>query len=514
METTQIAPHLPSSIPRAAETDYRLADFKFLLPLGPELRVLINHDIENCEFVPPLLADVGQIEVVAQPVNRAERQSRPGLPHHPRLKLVSRPTGQYDLIVSRTLMETEYLNDRGLLCLFDLQPQKQTGTHDLLSAGWMGSPSWPNFRYLIPDTRTGRSVAIRDLKISRFQLWKARLKVLVEKIVKNGYPSRGFQLFWRAKDCSRSTFQEQVGVAFNTHPQLSGMAALPRENWIIYSGQKGEGNPIIATVLNQTGKPWVVIKTSRFPEQSHLQEEEEKIWKVQQRLGPALASTMILPLAQANVLAHPLLVYPFVPTHRIPKWRWHLSSRRNCLVAVTQWLAGIARKTAERIPVSRFQEQHLFPLQRLLERQVLPPDLIEPAKRAIKEIEEHQEKPFSILEHGDFGIYNIRLSSKDGGKFRVLDWGSSEISGIPLGDLCTMLITTRAPLRLATRCLAAYLQEIGCPKNRAFSFWLSYMARRWEELDAVHHAPIEEGASGGCMLLEPARRVQTWLASL
>jgi hypothetical protein len=450
MVTTQISPHLSSSISQVDQSDYRLADFKFLLPLGPEVRVLINHDVENREFVLPLLADVGHIEVVVPPLNGDEEQSWAGLSHHSRLKLVNRPTGQYDLIFSCTSMGTEYLNERGILCLWNAQPQKQIETSDLKSAGWMGHPSWPNFRYLIPNTKTGRSVAIHDLKISRFQLWKARSKTSLREMVKNGPSTPGLQLLSRAKDLSRSTFQERVGAAFTTDSQLAGLANLPRENWIIYSGQKGEGNPIIATVLNQTGKPWVVIKTSRFPKQPHLPEEEEKIRKVQQRLGPTLASTMILPLAQASVLAHPVVVYPFVGTHRIPKWRWHLSARRNCLCAVSKWLTDIALKTSHPLDPLRFQEKHLAPLKRLLGRQVLSPDLLEPAQRAIREIEEYQTKPFSILEHGDFGIYNIRLSSKDGATFRVLDWGSSEISGIPLGDLCTMLITTRAPIGLAT----------------------------------------------------------------
>jgi hypothetical protein len=77
-----------------------------------------------------------------------------------------------------------------------------------------------------------------------------------------------------------------------------------------------------------------------------------------------------------------------------------------------------------------------------------------------------------------------------------------------------MLITTRAPIGLATQCLAAYLQAIGYSKERAFSFWLSYMARRWEELDAVRHASIEDGGPGGQLLLAQTRRVQIWLADL
>ncbi|UCE62705.1 MAG: hypothetical protein JSU59_07395, partial [Nitrospirota bacterium] len=361
MSTGQMSHHLPTTIHEAHQIDYRLADFKFLLPLGPEIRVLINDDVEDCEFIPPLLADVGKIEIIRLWTKREEPQRRPALPEHPRLEVVSRPTGQYDLIISRTQMADSHLNNDGIFCLWDVHPQKTAGTATLPSAGWIGYPSWPSFRYLIPNTRKGRSVAIRDLKISRFQLLKRRLKTALGEMGQAGASTSGFQLSWRLEDGRTSTFQERVAAAFNTHPQLAKLADLARENWIIYSGQKGEGNPIIATVLNETGKPWVVIKTSRFPDQPHLLEEVEKIRQVRQRLGPALASSMILPLAQANVLAHPLVVYPFVPTHRIPKWRWHLSGRRNCLLAVTRWLAQVARKTAETTDPRCFQEKHLAP---------------------------------------------------------------------------------------------------------------------------------------------------------
>lgn len=119
-----------------------------------------------------------------------------------------------------------------------------------------------------------------------------------------------------------------------------------------------------------------------------------------------------------------------------------------------------------------------------------------------------------MLEHGDLGVYNVRLSRADGSDFRVLDWGSSTFDGIPVGDLGYLLCSARAPLGLARRSLLRYLDRTGLSAELASACWHAYLARRWEELDRIRPPRADDPSSGGGLLRPIAERMASYLDTL
>ena len=109
------------------------------------------------------------------------------------------------------------------------------------------------------------------------------------------------------------------------------------------------------------------------------------------------------------------------------------------------------------------------------------------------------------MEHGDLGIYNARLVDRSTGDFKVIDWGSSTPCGVAVGDLVYLSVSAGCGAQLGGQIVAKYLHSLGL-EELGPALWMSYVARRWEELDEVRGVDPADPESGGGALLGIARR--------
>ncbi|MET0553697.1 MAG: phosphotransferase [Vicinamibacteria bacterium] len=351
---------------------------------------------------------------------------------------------------------------------------------------WRAWPEWPAFRFLLPE------------EFGPAQL--APLLPLARLAAPDGPPlatvANGLAVDRRA-GAPRSLLLERLYAALEL-PLAAASTA-------VYSGRLGEGNPIIAFAYAD-GRPVRVVKIARLPHQPHLGAERDRLRVVTEALGPELAPHVVSPLAAGEAAGHTALAYRYEPSRATRGARFRLLHRRAFLSRIAGWLAGVARKTAHRLEPTEFERRHVAPLRRLLARDLLTPDLSARGRSALADLERREQRPPCVLEHGDLGIYNLRRTGPRGA-FAVIDWGSSDLDGLPGADLAYLLASCGAPRGQAARLLARYLDAIGQPPDRAFTLWISYAARRWEELDGVRGSEAGDSLPGGRILLPVIARV-------
>lgn len=482
-------------VARTDPADYRQADFKVLLPLHADLRVLVI-DVAEPAFALHLAAEVGSIDVVDTAVARGAARG---------------PDGLYDLVFSDDIDAARYVGEGGTFCHFS----KATGTAVTvpglhLLGRWRALPDWPAFRALVPDHVSGWYAAVRHFRLLSLRSVGAVLALLRSPWASRCLPDRAMTLY-RCPAASAPILLADLDASLNGTATATTEATLSQ--WMPVSGRLGPGNPILVFHLDQAGKPLRLIKLARVAGADHLHEEAAKLALVESLLGDTLAARMIRPDARTTCHGRAALAYTYVPTHAFYGLRWHLQARRNYCLAMTRWLADCAVATRRQLDGDATAHLHLAPLGRLLARGILPAAVQTQAQQAAAWLQAQPQLP-TVLEHGDLGIYNTRLTCANGTGFQVLDWGSSTAEGIATGDLLYLLVSARAPVALARQCLLQYLEQLGLPLAAAAPLWLSYLARRWEELDTVRTPDPADPASGGGLLLSIHSRAQRYLASL
>jgi hypothetical protein len=496
--------------------DYRLADFKLLLPVLAESRTLVI-GVDQLAFLPHLAGELGNIDLVLEPPLDAEQHvtlaGLAALSSPERIHRIAVPQGSYDLVFCDDIAAAAHLRPGGVLCQF-LGRESVTLPADLISIGrWRAYPEWPAFRVLIPDNRSGWRAAARDLR-----LFPARSMLGLRSRVAPGaaarlLPLRGVALYRRAGGDPHPSLLGAMRGALASRGS-DPIRETAEDHWLLMSGRLGPGNPILAFSLDQAGHPRRLIKVARFPGGQHLKAESEQLDAIERALGAEAARRVIRPTESALIAGRWGLAYTYEPTHAFYGVRWRLQARARFCTGMTEWLATLALTTQRRESHGLIAERHLSPLRALIARRVLPSAVQRQAESALIDLEQLGPTLPFILEHGDLGIYNARLVSADGADFRVLDWGSSTFDGIPLGDLCYLLSSARAPARLASRCLTEYLIRLGLPTGEAAGLWFGYLARRWAELDRVRPPIPGDPSSGGGILLPVHQRVATYLRAL
>lgn len=478
--------------------DFRLADFKLLLPLRRDTRTLVIA-AADARFLPHLADELGEIHVV-----RSD-------------SALAQPAGLYELVFSDSLDAARYLSPGGTLChlachLAPANPDKQAAqTAGLKLIGcWRAFPSWPNFRVLIPDNAIGWKSAIRGLRLLPMRSWLGIVARILPAIAARKLPRHGVALYQResAANAAPASLLEGVHTVLQMAAgRSSGNHHFEPANWIPVSGQLGPGNPILAFRIDNTGSLRELVKVARYPGGDHLLLEANKLQLVQKTLGPALAARVILPTASAHVDGRHALAYNYVPTFAFSGLRWRLQARRGFCLAMTDWLADVALSTRRDDDFMTAKHLHCDPLRQLIERNILPAVMQADAQSALHWLSTQLSLP-TVFEHGDLGVYNTRMVSANGSDFMVLDWGSSTFEGIALGDLAYLLSSARASTELAAKCLQRYLQRLHLDTNVAAPLWFSYLARRWAELDTVRTPVANDPRTGGGVLL--AIHDQVW----
>jgi len=484
-----------SPVVRTDPTDYRQADFKVLLPLGADLRVLVI-DVAEPAFAHHLAAEVGSIDVMNTDTTQGETSS---------------PEGRYDLVFSDDIDAARHVREGGSFCHFSQATGTAVTVPGLHLLGrWRALPDWPAFRALVPDHVSGWYAAVRHFRLLSLRSVGALLALLRSPWASRCLPARAITLY-RRPGHSVPTLLAEIEACLNGAAAAATEATLAQ--WLPVSGRLGPGNPILVFRLDNAGKPLRLIKLARVAGADHLHEEAAKLALVESLLGDTLAARMIRPDARTTCHGRAALAYTYVPTHAFYGLRWHLQARRNYCLALTRWLADCAVATRRQLDGNATAQLHIAPLGRLLARGILPAAVQAQAQLAAAWLQAQPQLP-TVLEHGDLGIYNTRLTCANGTGFQVLDWGSSTAEGIATGDLLYLLVSARAPVALARQCLLQYLEQLGLPVAAAAPLWLSYLARRWEELDTVRTPDPADPATGGGLLLSIHARAQRYLDSL
>ena len=486
--------------------DYRLADFKLLLPLRPDARTLVI-DAEESRFLQHLASELGQVHTVGM---EPDAQSAPlptsGASSNGTVRRLARPEGLYDLVFSDSLEAARHLLPGGTLCHLapHTRDDRSPPVEGLKPMGrWRAFPSWPDFRVLIPDHAAGWRAAVRGLRLLPMRSWFGLLAQLHPVIAAWKLPGHGIALYRREPEGSPvpASLLEAADAALlsaaGREPERPGF---DRMGWVPVSGRLGPGNPILAFRMDRSGGLRRLIKLARYADADHLPQEAQKLQLIEKALGPELATRVIRPTASTRIDGRAALAYDYVPTFAFFGLRWRVQSRRRFCLAITEWLATVALVTRREDGRATSERLHRAPLRRLIERHILPPAMQTDARQALAWLDAQSTLP-TVLEHGDLGIYNTRMTRADGSDFRVLDWGSSTFDGIALGDLAYLLSSARAPGKLGSSCLRRHLQRLDLPEEAAAPLWFAYLARRWAELDTVR-APVEDdpGSGGGVLL--------------
>ncbi len=476
--------------------DFRLADFKLLLPLGDEVRALLV-GTDQTAFARHLAGDLARLE---QPSSGA-----------------SAVADEYELVFSEDLGAVVAVRPGGWLCLLRPPSAKQVGAAQAAPVlqpigSWRAYPDWPGFRVLIPETRPGWYAAARALRLFPWRSWLGMGTRLWPGLAKHWLPANGIALYQRPGPQVPTLLSRSLEAL--SEQGASSLRATPFERWLLVSGRLGPGNPILAFALDAQGEPRHLIKLARVRGATHLEHEAQQLAAITDALSPATSAKVIRPIASAVVDERWVLAYAYAPTQAFFGLRWQLQGRRGFCLAMADWLAALATET-RRANDAVLDAGQRAPLRRLVARRLLPPALQQRAERALATLESEAAAQVPlVLEHGDLGIYNVRLSQADGSDFRVLDWGSSTFDGVPVGDLGYLLCSARAPKGLARRCLSLYLGQIGCPAELANPCWFAYLARRWEELDRIRPPRADDPNSGGGLLRPIAERMAVYLDSL
>ncbi|MGY6586763.1 MAG: hypothetical protein ACXIUB_00595 [Wenzhouxiangella sp.] len=461
--------------PDTLAEDYRLADYKPLLPLRPETRVLLAPDAE-LPSLPHLLADLDRVD------------------HGPAAH------DDYDLLISDNVDLAGHLGPDGLLCLLGEPLPPPEGFRQL--GVWQALPRWPAFRALTPADSPGQAAMNTALGLEPGRAPLSWLRRQREA-------RQGISLFIRAGDNHTADHT----LLARADRALGGDRHFQPERWTLVSGRLGPGNPILAFHANEQGQPDRLIKLARERHAKHLALEAQQIQAVQAALGAKLAERIIAPTGSATIDDRHALAYDFVPTHRFAGLGWRLGGRGRLCHALTGWLVEVAKRTRRDAGPAIDHQSHRQPLSELTERAILPDEFQQDACEALDWLTVTNDLP-TVLEHGDLGIYNLRLTDPATGEFKVLDWGSSTHHGIAAGDLLYLLSSSRAPRRLAVECLRRYLQALDLPPNAAAPLWWAYLARRWAELDRIRPPQPGQPTSGGGLLLAVHAQLRPVLSQL
>lgn len=468
--------------PQNHADDYRLADYKPLLPLTGGARVLIG-----ARETQPSLAHLARALDTAEDLRPAH--------------------GQYDLAVGSEPMLAEYLKPGGWLCLLGPPPLDRGELR--LVCRWRALPGWPAFRALVPANAAGHRAALQALRLMPARSPAALLGRLSPRLAARLLPDPGVALYTRGpiEDTATSSLLARADRA------LGATEAFRPERWLIVSGRLGPGNPILAFQFDDDGQPQRLLKLARDRGAQHLALEAEQIAAITRALGPALSRRVIAPTAAAEIEGRRALAYRFVPTRPFHGLRWRLQGRTGLCRALTDWLIQVAHQTRQAAGPAIEEAAHRQPLAQLIDRRILPAPAHEQASQALSWLQQQTTLP-TVFEHGDLGVYNLRLLAANGSDFQVLDWGSSTLQGIAAGDLLYLLSSARAPARLAAACLLSYLQALELPRAAAAALWWAYLARRWAELDTIRPPHPDQPESGGGLLLAVHAQVSPTLSLL
>ena len=155
-------------------------------------------------------------------------------------------------------------------------------------------------------------------------------------------------------------------------------------------------------------------------------------------------------------------------------------ARRRHAGPILDWAEGLVRDTLAEGDAGAFAAG----LRRVERERGFAPAMREDAARARARLEAGAWRPRHCLQHGDLWLGNVVLSEgPEGPSFYVVDWAGMERDGYPFYDLGRMLMSLRAPPRMARERVARLCGLVGCAPADAIAYALAGLGHLGRHLE-------------------------------
>lgn len=493
------------------QTGFSLADYKVLLPLGRGIQVLVV-GTQEYTFLPYLVKDVEGIDILIDAASETYWRRILTTLAVTKVNLIKTVKRDYDLVLSDSL-EDRYLSAEGMLCrFFKSRASLQHKTALYCQGVWYAWPEWPAFQVLVPDGVYGVRAAVRSLPLYPYRPVGAIMARWAPQKAAPRLGEQGIALYRRDSNLGHPSYRERCVAALgSSREEMAFLQRMGAERWLLWPGSAAKSSPITLIAVDDHGHPQVAIKCARSPEQAELQEEKQ-LQALVNHIDGELLEKLSLPAAVVKVEGRPVLAYQLMSdANGGAGLHWRFFGLGDFLQALTSWLVAVGYRTAHPLPMAAFWEKHGLPLQHLLEQDLLPSHLKKVAEEALFLLDHHRFRAFSVFEHGDLTVHNVHIRA--GRDFRILNYEFAEPDGAPLADLCCLLVSLKAPPKLAARCMGSYLTRMGYEPSLALPLWLSYVARRWQPGEDPSVAPQRVNAQGK-LLLQMTTQIETYVKVL
>ena len=318
---------------------------------------------------------------------------------------------------------------------------------------WRAFPSWPDFRLLVPDTPEALSAA---------------------RTFGADGPGEAIGLLGFEKGEAGDTFVARALRALASGADIPWMARTEWKDWILLTGERGEGNHAVVVVLNG-GLPALAVKIERRFGGGHLERERGLVRLAAGSLGP-LGTRVAKVVGGVVCEGHSLLAYRFEPAAAAGRLERVMRLPRLAL-ACARWLARTAVRTRSYSRSAR--EAARADLRVAAAGGAFPPGF---SGRACEALEYFlRVDPPRVLCHGDFGVHNMRIP-RDPARFRVLDWAGMDAAGMPFVDALSFAVSAGLKGAAGRWFLRRYARDAGLPVEMASHCWTAHAARWFRRL--------------------------------
>ena len=211
-------------------------------------------------------------------------------------------------------------------------------------------------------------------------------------------------------------------------------------------------------------------------------------------LGPELGSAILEPLASGTFGGRSFVAWPWCRS--LSQSRPVRYAQKYVLVRrVLSWLRCMTSHTKACLGAEHRAELYDIPLQRLAADPRFDRPMREMAQRASDGLAAGFWHPYSVLEHHDFGLWNMLLPCRrtvppdSRARFFVTDWGDSSPVGRAFCDLVYFCSGLNAfPVLLRTE-IIAHCGMLGCTPNDAMFYLLAGL---WANETMIGRFPMEQ----------------------
>jgi hypothetical protein len=209
--------------------------------------------------------------------------------------------------------------------------------------------------------------------------------------------------------------------------------------------------------------------------------------KVAQAVGPRLARSVLLPVAEGRVDGCSFAVVPYYSTlsERRPL-RWMQRAYYGPLVLA--WLRDACARTARAIADDDMAAKVVDPMEAMLGRPGLDGDLVQDLQLALDGLADGNWRPVHVMCHGDMWRGNVMIDQgtrfgERFGRFVIIDWPGATMDGFAFYDFTRLAQSFGMSRPLLRRALQQHCQAIHCERGQAAFHLLAALAKLGTHLE-------------------------------